>query len=336
MTSHLSRSGLPLPGVRELFPGLCSSVTLPRLPTYIPDLFHPRPMATPQTSPTLATHDSQQRTSYDVSSTSLFLFICLFSNCSQVMNLPSVSALPNFQLPPSDRSTAQGTAIGTTDHQHTHARFNHPPYPHVQPSIHITRRWPYPDVVSSMSASHMSPRSVSPEVPYPYSQPHQQVGHDVGPSSLPDREKTCSPTMSSPHMAHHSIESAPQPHFDQKSVETHPGKKRHKCDVCGSYWGRPSSLKIHMVSHTGVKGASQSIFPVCNRADVNCSEFVCSICKQDFGVKSNYTRHIRVHHKDSSEGTQIRAAGRRRRGSRRNQDVGPVRFVDEGPKFQGQ
>lgn len=73
-----------------------------------------------------------------------------------------------------------------------------------------------------------------------------------------------------------------------------------------------------------------------SQPDLNRLEFMCSICKQDFGVKSNYTRHIRVHHKDSNEGIQTRTPGRRRRGSRRNQDVGPVRFVDEGPRFQGQ
>jgi predicted HD phosphohydrolase len=72
---------------------------------------------------------------------------------------------------------------------------------------------------------------------------------------LPDDERPSSPMTSSPHMASNPTEFAPQPgSFEQKSVETHSGKKRHKCDVCGSYWGRPSSLKIHMVSHTGVKG----------------------------------------------------------------------------------
>ena len=51
---------------------------------------------------------------------------------------------------------------------------------------------------------------------------------------------------------------------------------------------------------------------------------MCSICKQDFGVKSNYTRHIRIYHKVSTEGVQTRAAVRRRRGSRRGQDIGPI------------
>lgn len=197
-----------------------------------------------------------------------------------------------------------------------------------------TLRWPHVN-----PAAITSPSSASPELS-PHSTPRQQVDLGPGPSSLPDNE-TLSPSMTpSPHVPSGSTDLPPQStSFDHKSPESHSGKKRHRCNVCGSYWGRPSSLKIHMVSHTGVKGAHipyfsfSSVYP---QANLNRSEFVCSICKQDFGVKSNYTRHIKVHHRDSSEGIQARAVGRRRRGSRKTRDVGPVRFVDEGPRFQGQ
>ena len=222
------------------------------LQTCTVDLFHPRSMITPQTSPPSATHDSQEPTFYDVGFISLPLFIRLFSNHSQATNPPSASTSPRLQPPPFDRFTAQSTAIDTTDHRYTRARFNPlaPPYFHVQRNIHITRRWP--DVVGSIPAPHMPTRSASPEVSSPHSQSRQQAEHGVGPSSLPDNEKTSSPMTSSPHMTPNPTEFAPQP----TSVETHSGKKRHKCNVCGSYWGRPSSLKIHMVSHTGVKGVS--------------------------------------------------------------------------------
>ena len=87
----------------------------------------------------------------------------------------------------------------------------------------------------------------------------------------------------------------------QNSPESHAGKNRHKCNICGSTWGRPSSLRIHMVSHTGVKGA---YFPPPQNSPSHSNfyrpEFVCSICNKGFNVKSNYTRHIRVYHKDSS------------------------------------
>jgi hypothetical protein len=252
---------------------------LPGVRELFPDLF-----PTPQVPPPPMTYDLRRRTTHDWTNT---------SSASTPRHSPPYWA------------TARGTAIGTTDHQY-------PPV-HSNPTQQQPTNY---DIAPSTSIPYMPPRSASPEDSSPCSQPRQQVECGTGPSSLPDNEPASSPMTSSPHMASCSTEFASQPtSFDRNSVET---KKRHKCDVCGSYWGRPSSLKIHMVSHTGVK------------------EFVCSICKQDFGVKSNYTRHIRVHHKDSGEGIQTRAPGRRRHGPRRHQDIGPVRFVDEGPKFQGQ
>jgi hypothetical protein len=222
--------------------------------------------------------------------------------------------IPRHSQFPSDLSTAQGTAIHPTDHSHWYTRTRPaPPHSHAQPhpTHSPTEQWPNRHPINRSSPS--------PELPSPHSQSHHQFEHTAGLSSPPDIDQPSSSMTSSPHIPSTSTELPPQlTTFEQKSIESHSGKKRHKCNVCGSYWGRPSSLKIHMVSHTGVK------------------EFVCSICKQDFGVKSNYTRHIRVHHKDSSEGIQTRAASRRRRGSRRTREVGPVRFVDEGPKFQGQ
>ena len=254
-------------------------------------------------------------------------------------SLPPISVPRHPRPAPFNRSTAQNTATRIADHPNPRARFNSPaPSSHTQP--HGTQQWPNPDVVASTRTPHASPTCTSPEVSSPYSQPHPQRAErwGVGQSgTVHDHDQLSSPMTSSPQTASNPAEFAPQSSsFEQKSVETHSGKKRHKCDVCGSYWGRPSSLKIHMVSHTGVKGTDQGRFPSYSRSDVDCLEFMCSICKQDFGVKSNYTRHIRVHHKDSNEGIQTRVAGRRRRGSRRNQDGGPVRFVDEGTRFQGQ
>ena len=185
-------------------------------------------------------------------------------------NPPSTSTPHHFQpsSAPSSWPAAQSTAIGTTDHRYTRARFNRPtsPYSHVQPNAHTTRWRPDHDVVGRKPTSRMSPpRSASPEVSSPDSQSRHQVDHGIGPSSLPDKEQTSSPMTSSPHTVFHSTEFTQQPTFEQKSAESHSSKKRHKCDVCGSYWGRPSSLKIHMVSHTGVKGMSCQIFPLATK-----------------------------------------------------------------------
>jgi hypothetical protein len=156
-------------------------------------------------------------------------------------NLPSIDAPRHFPLQPPGRSTAQDvTAAGTPDRPYTRARHIHlvPADPHAQPLP--TQQWPN-NVVAS---SYTSPRHASPEI-----SPQQAEPGGVG---FPDNQQASSSVMSSPH---NSAELALQStSFEQRPVETHSSKKRHKCDVCGSYWGRPSSLKIHMVSHTRVKG----------------------------------------------------------------------------------
>jgi hypothetical protein len=213
-TFMTSRHGLPLPGVRELFP----------------DLFRPRSMTTPQTPPS-ATHD-QQRTTYDMT------------------NLPPVLTPRHLQPAPSHRPTAQNTATRTADHPYTRARFNSPAPSSSHSQPHGTQQWPNPDVVASTHTPHVSPTCTSPEVSSPYSQPHPQRVErwEVGQSgTVHDDEQPSSPMTPPSQMASNLAEFAPQhSSFEQKSVETHSGKKRHKCDVCGSYWGRPSSLKIHM------------------------------------------------------------------------------------------
>lgn len=153
------------------------------------------------------------------------------------------------QLPP-DLSTAQGTAIHPTDHSHRYTRTRPaPPHSHAQPhpTHSPTEQWPNHHPIARSSAS--------PELPSPHSQSRHPFEHTAGPSSPPDIDQPSSSMTSSPHILSTSTELPPQSTaFEQKSIESHSGKKRHKCNVCGSYWGRPSSLKIHMVSHTGVKG----------------------------------------------------------------------------------
>jgi hypothetical protein len=184
-------------------------------------------------------HDSQQPNVHDVSFLSLSL-ISLFLNHFQVtIPLFPTTRHPRFH---SNHSTAQVTAICASDH----SRYTRDP-PHVQ--IHAeTQRWPNHNPVSTTL-----PRSPSPEFP-PHLLSRQQPEHVAGPSSLPDNDQLSSPLTSSPHASSPSTEHPPQSTSFDKSLESNSGKKRHKCDVCGSYWGRPSSLKIHMVSHTGKKG----------------------------------------------------------------------------------
>lgn len=270
-----------------------SAQPLPSIRELFPDLFHPRSMPIPDPPSPFVIHDPQQPDTYQLTNP----------------RLETPRHLESY-----DSVTAQDTATSISDrpHRYTRASTSHS-HAHPCTTHQPTLRWPYDNPVGITS-----PSSASPELS-PHSTPRQQIELGPGPSSLPDNETFSSPMTPSPHVPSGSTDLPLQPtSFGHKSLEPHSGKKRHRCNVCGSYWGRPSSLKIHMVSHTGIK------------------EFVCSVCKQDFGVKSNYTRHIKVHHRDSSEGIQARAVGRRRRGSRKTRDVGPVRFVDEGPRFQGQ
>ncbi|KAF9010493.1 hypothetical protein BDQ17DRAFT_1187279, partial [Cyathus striatus] len=54
---------------------------------------------------------------------------------------------------------------------------------------------------------------------------------------------------------------------------------KYECSYCGKGFTRPSSLKIHLNSHTGEK------------------PFVCPVenCGRSFSVLSNMRRHARVH-----------------------------------------
>ncbi|KAF8508751.1 hypothetical protein JB92DRAFT_571668 [Gautieria morchelliformis] len=52
-------------------------------------------------------------------------------------------------------------------------------------------------------------------------------------------------------------------------------RKRHACELCDKAFDRPSTLKTHLLVHTGI------------------TPFSCHICGRRFGVQSNCNRHIK-------------------------------------------
>ena len=181
---------------------------------------------------------------------SLFFHFLPFSNGFQVMNPPPAATSSHSKLPSSGHSTTPDHIIDITDRPYTHAPPHGLvfPYPHIQPRIHKTQ---YPADRRSVphASSGFIPRELAPD-----SQSRHKAEHGIGPSSFPGGERTSYLVPLSPRMVPDTTRSALRLSLEGKSIRTRSCKKRHKCKVCGSYWERPSFLKIHMVSHTGVKG----------------------------------------------------------------------------------
>ncbi|KAJ7617780.1 hypothetical protein FB45DRAFT_214623 [Roridomyces roridus] len=66
---------------------------------------------------------------------------------------------------------------------------------------------------------------------------------------------------------------------EEDGVEGSAGARKHVCHTCGKRFNRPSSLKIHVNTHTGAM-PFRCPYPNCNRA---------------FNVNSNMRRHYRNH-----------------------------------------
>ncbi|KAG2209454.1 hypothetical protein INT47_008297 [Mucor saturninus] len=68
--------------------------------------------------------------------------------------------------------------------------------------------------------------------------------------------------------------------FDEQVPPLQINNNRYKCNQCSKTFSRPSSLRIHILSHTGEKPH------VCPQAG----------CGRRFSVQSNMRRHLKVHY----------------------------------------
>lgn len=168
------------------------------------------------------------------------------------------------------------------------------PDPHISLAQHYQAQYHHRPI-------HQNQQQHSNQVQMPFNAPHNaasQIGyqqmnkrsHDlvngVNPYGYSTQEAGNELRVNSPLASNHTSELAgpaagdgPVEEIDEEDNEYGEEKRRHPCPRCGKRFNRPSSLKIHLNTHTGAK-PYQCPFPGCGRT---------------FNVSSNMRRHFRNH-----------------------------------------
>ncbi|GAA6047446.1 hypothetical protein JCM3770_001309 [Rhodotorula araucariae] len=157
--------------------------------------------------------------------------------------------------------------------------FSHPPVQHQPPS----EGWP-PQMMSSYPPPH--PHHTAPSRRHDL---HNLVPLSI-PSGLPLTGPTSPPNPTQQYPPHSAGAASPSA-WAAAPLGAAPGSQpsgatpaepaqdagRYGCPHCPKRFARPSSLRIHMHSHTGEK------------------PFTCPMCDRAFSVQSNLRRHLKIH-----------------------------------------
>jgi len=195
-----------------------------------------------------------------------YIRICDSHRLAQIASSRSSGALPygrvySSQSPPLLPPIASGSHQSTPPLRDT----AHPRYPESgrqRPSTSLplidtqqpTSRWPIPRPSSSNNSTIISSRypndfdTVYTTAGPSRSQDESITAERVPSIILPPSEGTrtaCSSLLSSPTSPNASDDGGSEPETGKRG--------KHKCPTCGTRWARPSSLKIHQVTHTGEK-----------------------------------------------------------------------------------
>lgn len=154
-----------------------------------------------------------------------------------------------------------------------------PPYATPLPSPSLTPSCPY----CSPPSVHPNHRHVEPQEPLSLPLTPPPASHTVIPSMQSATSPRHQRRYSRPFQQPPEIVFPAHPLHARRSEALPPGlwhQPRYPCHQCTKTFSRPSSLRIHMYTHTGEKPYK------CHYPD----------CDRRFSVQSNMRRHARVHY----------------------------------------
>ncbi|CAN3362432.1 hypothetical protein DICA4_E02696 [Diutina catenulata] len=192
--------------------------------------------------------------------------------------LPSQMGMATM-APPASASPPQAHHSTATPAQPASAVVEYPMYQPVAPSyapVAQQSRYPYMEVPSYTYSHSYYPNY------YPYVDPqyYSQQYPPQPPATMP-------PQMMAPMLEAQARPMGQRKRRAPSGYEMKPETaERNRCRICQKQFKRPSSLQTHYYSHTGEK------------------IFKCpwNGCGKQFSVKSNMTRHYRLHERDYSHG----------------------------------